>query len=421
MNKKQPTRLHRITQKRVLLQNSAIVLGIIFIIIGALIVGRFLGFYNAIHAGSQPPKKQTEQKKKTEYNFLLMGYGGGYHEGTFLTDTIMVVHIDLEKKRALLVSLPRDIWVKVPTKDGIFHSKINAVYQMALFPDNYPNIDSSLISEENPSGLIKQVVEDITGLEIDAYATIDFNGFIKAVDTLGSIEINVERSFTDYEYPLEGKEDELCEREEEFVQIEPILNDAMRQEDIDKLFAEKPELQVFYDNIQNNLSEAFPCRFEELHFDAGLNSMDGETALKYARSRHSLEDGGDFNRAKRQQNVLEAMKRKVLAIGFIPKIVPLLNELEDHIATDLPLGELNTLLLEGRNADKYTAETLVISDDFITDAYSDEGQYIVIPKLGIDDWSDVKKTIDNLKKGITPSPIVIPTEVGISRFPSSRE
>ena len=135
-----------------------------------------------------------------------MGYGGGLHEGTFLTDTIIVVTIDIQSKRALLISIPRDIWVKVPTKDGEFHSKINAVYQMALFPDNYPNIDSSLFTKENPSGLIKRVVEDITGLEVDAYASIDFSGFIKAIDTLGSIEIDVERSFTDYEYPLEGKE-----------------------------------------------------------------------------------------------------------------------------------------------------------------------------------------------------------------------
>lgn len=405
MNKNLPSRLHRLAQKRVLLRNALIGLGIILIIIGTVIVGRFLGFYNAIHSDSKTTQEAPEKKKKTEYTFLLMGYGGGLHEGTFLTDTIMVVHLDIETKRAILISIPRDIWVKVPTKDSVFHSKINAVYQMALFPNNYPNIDSSLFTKENPSGLIKHVVEDITGLKIDAYATIDFNGFIKAIDTLGNIEINVERSFTDYEYPLEGKENELCEREEEFAQIEPILNNAMTPEAAEELFVKNPDLRIFYDNIQDNLLEAFPCRFEELHFDAGLNIMDGATALKYARSRHALEDGGDFNRAKRQQNVLDAMKSKVLAIGFIPKIVPLLDELETHIATDLPLGELNLLLLEGRNADKYTAETLVISDDFLTDSYSDEGQYIVIPRLGIDDWSGVIEAILNLKKGITPSPL----------------
>ena len=396
MNNNLQSRLQRLAQKRVLLRNALIGLGIILIIIGVLIAGRLLSFYNTIHSDSKTTQEEPD-KKKTEYTFLLMGYGGGLHEGTFLTDTIIVVTIDIQSKRALLISIPRDIWVKVPTKDGEFHSKINAVYQMALFPDNYPNIDSSLFTKENPSGLIKRVVEDITGLEVDAYASIDFSGFIKAIDTLGSIEIDVERSFTDYEYPLEGKEDELCGRDEEFVQIEPILNNAMSQGDIDKLFSEKPELKPFYDNIQDSLPEAFPCRFEELHFDAGLNSMDGETALKYARSRHSLEDGGDFNRAKRQQKVLEEIKSKVLAIGFIPKIIPLLNELEDHIVTDIPLGELNGLLLEARNANTYLAQTLIISDELLTDSYSDEGQYIVIPQLGIDDWGDVKEAVSNLK------------------------
>jgi len=388
------------------LRNALIVFGVVLFSIGVIILGRFLGFYNTIHSATQRTQPVAEKKeKKNEYTFLLMGYGGGRHDGTFLTDTIIVVNVNLKSKRILLISIPRDLWVKVPTKDSKFYSKINAVYQMALFPDNYPNVDSSLFSKENPSGLIKQVVENITGLKIDAYATIDFSGFVKAIDTLGGIEITVERSFTDYEYPIEGKENELCGREEEFAQIEPILNNSMSQHDKDTLFTQNPQLKLFYENIKNNPPQAFPCRFEELHFDAGLNSMDGKTALKYARSRHSQEDGGDFNRAKRQQKVLEAIKRKVLAIGFIPKIIPLLNELENHIITDLPLGDMNMLLLEGRNANKYTTETLVISDTFLTDSYSDEGQYIVIPKFGIDDWDQIKRAITIMKEGITPSPL----------------
>ncbi|MDA1316872.1 MAG: LCP family protein [bacterium] len=403
MNNNLQSRLQRIVLKQNMLRNVLIGLAGLLIIIGLMIGGKLIGFYNTIYSDSTLLNEKKEEKK-TDYTILLMGYGGGLHEGTYLTDTIMVVHIDIAEKRAILVSIPRDIWVRVPTQDGLFHSKINAVYQMALFPDNYPNIDSSLFTKENPSGLIKQVVTDITGLTVDAYATIDFNGFIKAIDTLGGIEVDIERSFTDYEYPLEGKEDELCERENEFAQIEPVLNNALSPEDIEKLFSQKPELKTFYDQIQDDLPLAFPCRFEELHFDAGNNVMDGKTALKYARSRHAIEDGGDYNRAKRQQNVLDAIKSKVLAIGFIPKIIPLLDELEDHIITDLPLLELNTLLLEARYADEYTADTLVISDEFLTDSFSDEGQYIVIPKFGIDDWDEVKRTIRTMKQGITPSP-----------------
>ena len=134
--------------------------------------------------------------------------------------------------------------------------------------------------------------------------------------------------------------------------------------------------------------------------------MDGITALKYARSRHALEDGGDFNRAKRQQNVLEAVKSKVLGIGFIPKIIPLLSDLENHINTDLPLSEINKLLLEAPNADRYTVETLILSDEFLTDGYSDYGGYIVYPKEGIDYWDKVKTAVQMMTGNVTPTPSI---------------
>ncbi len=137
--------------------------------------------------------------------------------------------------------------------------------------------------------------------------------------------------------------------------------------------------------------------------------MDGPTALKYARSRHALEDGGDFNRAKRQQNVLEAVKEKVLSIGFIPKIIPLLDELEEHVRMDLELGVINKLLLEARNADAYTRKSFVIEGDYLTDGYSEYGQYIIYPREGIDEWKKVQKEIYNIRMDITPTPRVLPT------------
>jgi anionic cell wall polymer biosynthesis LytR-Cps2A-Psr (LCP) family protein len=183
----------------------------------------------------------------------------------------------------------------------------------------------------------------------------------------------------------------------------------MSAEDQARLFAEKPDLEKFYTDIKEHPATAFPCRYEELNFVAGETHMDGVTALKYARSRHALLDGGDFNRARRQQNVIEAAKQKILSIGFISNIIPLLNDLEQHVKTDLPLAEMNKLLLEGRNASEYTTETLVLSDNFLTDGYSSYGGYIIIPKAGMDKWSEVQKEVKNMRLGITPTPSVLPT------------
>jgi LCP family protein required for cell wall assembly len=291
---------------------------IFFVFFLLVVIGIFFtaskikSFYEGIYTGKESVKNQipTPKPEKKIFNFLIMGYGGGNHDGAYLTDTLMIAHVDMEKKRTVLISLPRDIWVKIPTKSGDdFHEKINAVYQMGLFNKNYPDIPAKYAEEQGAANLTKEVVGNIVGLEIDNYVAIDFEGFTKAVDVLGGVDVNVETTFDDYEYPVTGKEKDLCGKEEKDLP------------DLLKIATESPTL-------------AFPCRYEHLHFDAGLTHMDGETALKYVRSRHSLQDGNDFGRAKRQQRFLEAVKNKVISIGFITKIPALMDEMQNYIRTD---------------------------------------------------------------------------------------
>ncbi len=381
------TRLSRLKQRK---RNTRIVFylsGIVVFILIGVFLARVWGFYSKIHTVAKTTGNTTAKVEKNEYTILLLGYGGGKHEGTYLTDTIMVANVNIKEKEVTLVSIPRDIWVKVPTKNNKepFHAKINSVYQMGLFPKDYPAVDTKYITEDNPSGLIKQVVQDVTGLPVDAFVAVDFEGFTKVIDILNGIDVNIERTFTDYEYPLEGKEDDPCDKKDQE------LEDAIKQA------TQEPVL-------------AFPCRYETLKFSQGQTHMDGATALKYARSRHALEDGGDFNRAKRQQNVLEAAKEKVLSIGFIPKILPLLDELEEHIKMDLELNVMNKLLLEARNADEYKRKSFVIEGSYLTDGYSDYGQYIIIPQKGIDRWEEIRTQIKNIRLDITPTPSVKPTK-----------
>lgn len=378
-----------------------IIVGLILAVILVMILVRIYTFYHSIYTNQN--NIQNSKNSKNEYTFLLLGYGGDVHAGMYLTDTIMVIHINLLEKQAILLSLPRDILVRVPTKDSKFYSKINAVYQMGLFPSKYPNLDPQFIDNKNPSGFIKHVIKITTGLEIDAFAAIDFKGFVKAIDSLGGIDINVKKTFTDYEYPIDGQEKNLCQRDADFTLVEPIINKKINMEGEQKIYDKYPHLKQFVTDIQRNAKNAFPCRFEKLHFESGLTHMDGLTALKFARSRNSIQDGGDFNRAARQQKVLDAIKKKILALNFIPKIPTVLNDLEEHIVTDLPLSDINTLLIQAASSNEYKVTALVLGDNYLTQGYSPENGYYIYPNEGIENWGQVKNVITLMKKGITPT------------------
>jgi len=357
-----------------------------------------------------PIKPRVE---KTAYNFLLLGYGGGIHEGTFLTDTIMIAHIDTKLKKTTLFSIPRDLWVKLPTKSKTdFHKKINAVYQIGLFPKDYPDLDKKYISAVDDAKLIKTVIFQITGLPIDGYVSVNFEGFTKAIDILGGIDVNIERSFTDPEYPIDGKEKDLCDKdtEELFKKAEPFISPGFNPEERDRQFKDNPKLEEFVKNATDSPELAFPCRYEKLEFQKGITHMDGTIALKYARSRHSPTDGGDFNRARHQQQIIEAVKNKVLSIGFVSKIIPLIGEFKKDVKTDIGLDIIKKFIGQADKTKEYKITPFVLTDqNVLKDAISNDKQYVLIPSGGIDNWKGIQKIINNTIKEIKPIPTASPS------------
>lgn len=366
----------------------------IFLAWGVFFVSKQLTNNNSRQNNFQKPAPE-----KTTFNFLLLGYGGAAHAGPFLTDTMMIAHIDIKTKKATLISIPRDLWVKLPTKSGAdFHTKINAVYQMGLFPKDYPDLaDDS-----------KMIISRITGLPIDGYVSVNFEGFTKAIDILGGVDINIEKSFTDSEYPIDGKEKDLCDKdtEELFKKAEPFTTPGFNPEERNQQFKDNPKLEEFVKNATDSPELAFPCRYEKLEFKKGITHMDGQTALKYARSRHSETDGGDFNRALRQQQVIEAIKNKVISLGFIPKIIPLMDEFKKDVKTDIGLDIIKKFISQADKVEEYKITTFVLTDqNVLKNAVSDDKQYILIPSEGIDNWNGIKKLINNTIEGITPTPV----------------
>ncbi|HLL60552.1 MAG TPA: LCP family protein, partial [Candidatus Nitrosocosmicus sp.] len=205
---------------------------------------------------------------------------------------------------------------------------------------------------------------------------------------------------------------------EKYMQVDKTATESAETKEMNEFLKDKPELSDLLTNITDAPFKAFPCRYEHLHFDKGKMHMDGETALKFVRSRHSLQDGTDFARGRRQQRLLLAVKEKVLSIAFLPKIIPLMESLQDDIQMDLSVTDIKNLLAESNNSKNYKIINLVLSDEnYLQSSYSENGQSILIEKSGNNntgqDWIDIRKWIQESLAGITPTPEITKSRVPI--------
>jgi polyisoprenyl-teichoic acid--peptidoglycan teichoic acid transferase len=208
-------------------------------------------------------------------NFLLLGIGGGTHDGPDLTDSIIFASVRQDTGETVFISIPRDLWV--PS----LRDRINSAYAYGKGKDG---ASGGLI-------LAKSSVSEVIHQPIDFTAVVDFSTFARAIDMLGGVDVNVEHSFDDFYYPVAGKENDTCglSLTDAATQAAAIVDDA-------------------------SAAVAFPCRYEHLHFDAGFQHMDGSMALKFVRSRHATGDeGSDFARSRRQEALLNSIKAKLVS------------------------------------------------------------------------------------------------------------
>jgi LCP family protein required for cell wall assembly len=357
-------RRKRRVRKRVFL---AIV--VFFLVLGAVIfasVGKYLPVLWGVVTEKKIHLKETQEKK---VNILLLGVGGGMHEGPDLTDTIIFASIDPQTKKVILVSLPRDLWAPD------INAKINAVYTYAD-------------EKQKGSGLAvtKAYVSKLLGQQIDYAIKLDFAGFVKAVDEAGGLDINVENSFDDYEYPIANKESDPCGLSE------------------DKIASLSGEIA----SGSASVSEAFPCRYEHLHFNKGLTKMDGETALKYVRSRHALgKEGSDFARSKRQEKVITAFKDKMFSAGTLlnpVKVLNIVNTLQGSIETDIKESEYDDFVklaqsMKGAQVssaiidtgDSSEERTGLLTNPPISAEYGN--QWVLSPRLGNGKYDELQEYV----------------------------
>ncbi|MBU1166784.1 LCP family protein [Patescibacteria group bacterium] len=289
-----------------------------------------------------PDNKELKGQAEGRTNILLIGMGGEGHSGAMLTDTIMVASIKYDKetdqKKIALISIPRDLYV--PAEDNRNH-KINSLFSIG-----------ERKGENQGAITLSKSVSQVTGLPIHYFVRVDFEGFRKVVDSLGGIDVEVERSFIDEQYPT------------------------------------------------------YDFGYQTVSFDKGIQTMDGEKSLQFSRSRHGIvtdEDGGfegsDFARAARQQRVLEAVKKKAFSVetAVNPKTInELVNVLGDHVRTSIEPWEVMIMLDIARNMESGSTINKVIDNGKSGLLYSSSrgGAYVLLPR--VDDFSQIQDMSENV-------------------------
>lgn len=355
------TRRHKPVRKRVfyaLIVSFLLIFGVL-LYKGAGIASQYIGDLIA--------KIQLSHAKPI--NILLLGVGGGTHDGPDLTDTIIFAHIDPANKKVALVSLPRDLWV--PS----IGAKVNALYTVA----SEKKTGTGLAYTEGAIG-------NILGQKIDYGVKLDFGGFVKAVNIVGGLDIAVDRTFDDYQYPIEGNEDDAC--------------------GMSPAAVASASAQV--DNGTAQPQDAFPCRFKHIHFNQGEQHMDGETALEYVRSRHAEgPEGSDFARSKRQEKVISALKSKLFSAGTIfnpVKISELISALQGSIETDIKQDQYGMFIglaeqLKGAkiasividDGDQETGRLGLLTNPSIT--ADTDYQWVLEPRTGATNYSEIQEYV----------------------------
>lgn len=324
------------------LKSAAVIAGLVVLIFGlkmmlSPVVGAMASFFKeSTTAVSYMLNKDAVKQDNGVTNTLLIGIDkrDTIPTGT-LTDTLIIASYHHKTQKISLLSLPRDLWISDQS------SKINSLYSTGGIE------------------LLKSTLQEKLGLSIHYHALVGFEGFEKAVDAVGGIELYVERGFDDYMYPRSG-----------------------------------------YENATWNE------RWQHVSFDAGWQTMDGETALTYARSRHALgPEGSDFARAKRQQKVILAAKDKILSsetLFNLDKLRNLYLTMEDEVETDIGLGELPLFYQmakkigeSGPGIETYVLQAGGEGPGNLLMQPSPEnygGAYVLVPQTG---WAEVRKFVQS--------------------------
>lgn len=248
-------------------------------------------------------------------NFLLIGSDRRSTAGSTRTDTMVIAILRPNEGQVSLISIPRDLWVSIP---GYENNRVNTAYQLGI-SSGYPG---------GGPGLLKDTILHNLGIRIDHTAMVDFSGFSQIVDTLGGVDVPVSCAYTDWRL-------------------------------ID------PSFDPFNENNWHLYTTG-----------PGMIHMDGDLALWYARSRQK---SSDFDRGRRQQEVLRALFTQALQAGTLARIPDLYNDLQSTVETDLGLTDLLQLAVYAPKMTNADIRSYYIRPPLVSSWITDGGAYVLLP------------------------------------------
>lgn len=280
---------------------------------GVLLWQRAVAFNDAVSTESAASLRLFGPFQDSDrINVLLLGYSDESRPGAFLSDSINVISIDPSTDATSIIPIPRDLWV-----EGVPEVPQNMKMNEALRIGTYTR------DLANGAELAAKAVTRVTGLSLDGWITLDFQGFQAMVDAVGGITVENPRAF------------------------------------------------AYTWSDEDWLAGNFPYSFE-----AGTLQLDGSQALDYARNRYGNipEEYGDFARLERQQRVLESIRSRLTGWEALPKGLAMADALEGHLYTSLSIIDLAML------GSKLEADHRVDFGEILVQTTNTLGQFILVVK-----------------------------------------
>jgi LCP family protein required for cell wall assembly len=246
-------------------------------------------------------------------NILLLGSDTDQKfQGNYIAQTDIIVTIDPASSTVGMLSIPRDFYIPVP---GYGMHKLDEAYGLGGV------------------ALSRQTIEQDFGIPINYYAWVGLDGFIKVINEVGGVDVDVLHPIVDDNYP---------------------------------------------DDVGKNANN--PYALKRLYLAPGPQHLDGPTALEYVRSRHA-DLVGDFGRSVRQQQVLSALKTRLANPDIFSKLSNIAHDLTGYLKTDMQLADVLKLMNFARGLDPNKINKLTLGPP-----YSSQG---TAPQGGVDAGADV--------------------------------